>query len=266
VRGYKDLRLALGAAALCALIALAMPLTALSLLFAAPLTLFLPGYAITEAVFARRKLRRPQALVLSLALSLVTLVGGALLLNYAPGGVRPVSWGLLLALVVLVACRVAAVRRPPATAGGAWRRPSLRRRDAGLAAGGLLLAAIAIVLSMTTLPASNARGYTQLWLLPALGSVRTEAKIGVRSEEQQTTDFDLRVKIGAGEGASIGAGLEVVRRSFRLKPGEGRVIRVGPTSAPAGTKVPVVAALLRHDNPYKVYRRVRGWLTAGTAR
>lgn len=263
MRGHKDLRLAFGAATLCALVALAMPLTAISLLFAVPLTLFLPGYAITAAVFAQRKIGRPRNLVLSLALSLVTLVGGALLLNYAPGGIRPLSWALLLVLVVLAACRVAALRRPPTRTGGGWRPPPLRRRDAGLATGGLLLAAIAVALAMTTLPASNARGYTQLWLLPAPGSAGTEAKIGVRSEEQEATDFDLRIKIGTGEGAPAGTTPEVVRRSFRLKPGEGRVVTVNPALAPAGAQVPVVATLLRHDDPYKVYRRVRGWLTAG---
>ncbi len=257
MRGHKDLRLTLGLAALCGLLAPAIPLTALSLLFALPLALFLPGYAITAAVFARRSIGRPRLIVLSLALSLVTLVGGSLLLNYMPGGLRALSWALLLVLVVLVACLVAAARRAPATAGGMWRPPPVRRRDAGLAAGGLLLAAIAIALAMTTLPASNARGYTQLWLLPAPGSAGTEAKIGVRSEEQKATDFDLRIKLGAGTEAP-----QVVRRSFNLKPGEGRVVTVGPVQAPAGAQVAVTAALLRHDDPYKVYRRVRGRLTA----
>lgn len=266
MRGQRDLRLALGVAALCALAALAIPVGILSLLFVAPLTLFLPGYAIAAAVFARRKIERPQLLVLSLALSLTTLVGGGLLLNYTPGGVRPLPWALLLVLVVAAGCRAAAVRRIPLPPGRAWRRPPVRRRDAGLAAGGLLLAAIAVGLAMTTLPASDARGYTQLWLLPAPGSSRTEAQVGVRSDEQRATRFDLRIKVGPAASAPAGATPEVTRRSFTLKPGEARVVRVGPPPGAAGTEAPVVASLLRHSDPYAVYRRVRGWLTAGTSR
>jgi hypothetical protein len=257
MRGHRDLRLVVWGAVACAVLGLLVPLTALSLLFAAPLTLLLPGYAIAVAIFAERRLDRSHLLPLSLALSLITLVLGGLLLNYLPGGLAPLPWALLLTLVTLGACRLAALRRAPGTARGAWRPPRVARRDAWLAAGGLLLGVAAIVLAMTTLPASNARGYTQLWLLPAPGSRHTEAKVGVRSDEQRATRFDLRVKIGAA-----GATPQVIHRSFELAPGEARVIRVGPAAGATGAAVPVTAILLRHDQPYKIYRRVRGWLTA----
>ena len=54
MRGHRDLRGAATAALACALLALLLPFAPLSLLFAAPLAFFLPGYAITCAAFAKR--------------------------------------------------------------------------------------------------------------------------------------------------------------------------------------------------------------------
>ena len=54
-----------------------MPVEALSLLFAAPLAFFLPGYAIVSAVFVRARLVVPVLLTLSIGTSLSTLALGA---------------------------------------------------------------------------------------------------------------------------------------------------------------------------------------------
>ncbi len=76
--------------------------------------------------------------------------------------------------------------------------------------------------------------------------------MGVRSQQQTSVDYDLRVRIGDDA---------VLRRSFRLAPGETRLVKL---RAPPGTKgtVPVIATLLRHNRPFQVYRRVKGSLTA----
>ncbi len=69
MRGHGDLEAAVGGAALCALLALALPFDLLRVLVGAPLFFFLPGYAIAAATFARgrhpaqplpRLQRRPQ--------------------------------------------------------------------------------------------------------------------------------------------------------------------------------------------------------------
>jgi len=52
----------------------------------------------------------------------------------------------------------------------------------------------------------------------------------------------------------------LVRRSFRLAPGETRLVRL--RAAPGNGVMPVVATLLRHNRPFKVYRRVKGSLVA----
>jgi Protein of unknown function (DUF1616) len=258
VRGQRDLRMVAWAAALCAVLALLTPWEAASLVFAVPLALVLPGYAIVAAAFAGRELDGPRRAVLSVALSLATLALGALVLNYVPGGIRGLSWAALLVAVVLAACRMAAVRRKGKVT--AIRRPRLRlsRIELGLALGGLTAVVAALVLASATLTASHAVGFTELWILPVPGSGGSEARVGVRSEEQTTTGFDLGIAVGRKGG--------IVRHSFSLAPGESRVFTVGPPvapvgpAAPVGRAVPVVATLLLDADPRHVYRRVNGSL------
>jgi hypothetical protein len=246
------------AAALCAVLSLLMPWEAVSLVFAVPLALVLPGYAIAAAAFADRDLDGPRRAVLSVALSLATLALGALVLNYAPGGIRGFSWAVLLVAVVLGACRAAAVRRKGRIV--AIPRPRLRlsRIELGLALGGLVAVIAALVLASSTLPASPAGGFTEMWILPVPGSGGSEARIGVKSEEQATTGYDLGIRVGRKGG--------LVRQSFSLAPGESRVFTVAPPAAPVGpapsaeSAIPVVATLLLDTDPRHVYRRVNGSL------
>ncbi|HEU4945074.1 MAG TPA: DUF1616 domain-containing protein [Solirubrobacterales bacterium] len=251
MRGQKDLRLVVALSLLCAVLALLIPVDGVALVFAVPLTLFLPGYAITAAAFARRELKWPQFLLFSVALSLAILVLGSLLLNYT-GGIYPLSWAVLLLLVVLGACRAAALRR--GGAGGAPRWPRLHPQgpQAMMLLGAGVAMVAALVLGLSTVPAEDAIGYSQLWVLPAAGSGGSEVQVGVRSQEQASVAFDLRVKLGTQR---------VVRRSFTLAPGETRLLRLRAPPGSSGT-VPVIATLLRHNRPFSVYRRVKGSLVA----
>jgi hypothetical protein len=253
MKGQRDLRLLTAVALLCAVLALLIPVDGIALIFAVPLTLFLPGYAIAAAALARRKLAWPQVLLLSIALSLAVLVLGGLVLNYT-GGIHPLSWAVLLLLVVFSACRVAAVRRGPGRGSPHWPRLRLRRLELAMLGGGIVATAVALVLSSSAVPANDAVGYTQLWILPKAGSHGSKAQVGVRSQQQTSIDFDLRIRIGTQR---------LVRRSFRLTPGETRLVRL---RAPAGSSgmVPVIATLLRHNRPFSVYRRVKGSLVALT--
>ena len=251
MRGHRELRLVTAAALLCAVLALLIPVTGIALVFAAPLVLILPGYAITAAAFARRGLAWPQFLLLSVALSLATLVLGSLLLNYL-GGIHPLSWAVLLVLLVFGACRIAAARRGEAETGPRWPRQRARGPQLAMSLGAVAMTVVALVLGSSVRPAEDALGYTQLWILPEAGSGESEAQVGVRSEQQASVDFDLRVRIGADR---------LVRRSFHLAPGETRLVKL---RAPPGSigKLPVVVTLLRHNRPTKVYRRVKGSLVA----
>jgi hypothetical protein len=249
VRGQRDLAIAAWGSVLCALAALLIPWPALSLLFAAPLVLLVPGYAIVTATFARRDLGWQRTALLSLALSLATLVIGAFVLNYTPGGIRDFSWAILLPLVTIACCRAAALRRPK-SARPALPRPSIGRRDAAFVGGGVVLAAAALVLAMTTLPADDARGYTELWVTPRGSS----AEVGVGSEQQHETSYVLRTRLGGGV---------PIERRFTLRPGEEHTIRLSAAPSSSGTPVPVEARLSRAGRPDQVYRRVSTSIPGG---
>jgi Protein of unknown function (DUF1616) len=247
MRGHRDLERVVWVALVCVLAALALPFEVAEVLFALPLTLFLPGYALAAASFARRPLPWPTLLLFSLALSLSVLALATLVLNYLPGGVREISWALLLLLVIVNGCRIAALRRPPAPEGTTtWPRPRPSRPQALLLGGGCIAALAALVLAMTPLPASNALGYTEMWISTKdRGAAGTVAQIGVRSQEQREVSYFLRVTFGGGKPTT---------RLFNLSPGESDTAFVrGP---PTDAALPVVASLFRQERPTKIYRRV----------
>jgi uncharacterized membrane protein len=192
-------------------------------------------------------------LLLAIGLSLAVLALGSLVLNFAPGGLRPGSWALLLWLVVLAACRAAAVRRPP-SAGKAIAMPRLRLSASAVAllAAAVLASGAAFALAFTDLPAKNAIGYTELWVQPIDGKTAPAARIGVGSDEQEATDYFLRVHFGPNGRTKI--------RVLKLNPGESRVIRFEDEAALTGRAVSVHAALFRAEEPYRVYRRVSAWV------
>ena len=144
------------------------------------------------------------------------------------------------------------MRRGPGHKGVRLPRPRLGGLRAAMLLGAIAAATAALVLASTSVPADDALGYTQLWILPQPGTAHSRAQVGVRSQQQTSVAYDLRVRIGSDV---------VLRRSFRLAPGETRLVKL---RAPRGTEgtVPVIATLLRHNRPTKVYRRVKGSLTA----
>lgn len=253
MKGHVDLRLATAAAVLCAVGAVAVPLEAVRLAFAAPLTLFLPGYAIAAACFAQRRLAPAHLWVVSLALSLSSLALGAFVLNYMPGGIRTITWAVLLVLVVLGGCLVAARRRGPAAGRQRLRLPRPRPLAVVLGGAGLLAAVAALVLAATTFTVESAIGHTQLWVLPQPDSASNEFEVGVGNQEQTAVPFDLLIKIGDDP---------LIRRAFILDPGESEILRLDAGPTPAGTQVPVIATLLRQNETQKIDLRVQNWVPA----
>jgi len=250
MRGNRDLRLVAVASVACALLALLVPVEVLSLLFAAPLAFFLPGYAIVSATFVRARLVAPVLLTLSIGTSLSALALGALVLDYAPGGVDGPGWAILLAAVTVAACRGAALRRP-ATNGKwlpAWRAP-MPSQAAYLAATTVVVVA-ALVLAFANLPADRAIGYTELWMQPYAAGGKTGVRVGVGSEEQHRTFYALRVRLKR-TGPTV--------RRFALEPGESRVLRVASVPAGDGGPMRVSAVLYRPGHSSRPYRRVSGW-------
>lgn len=257
MKGHRDLELVFIGSVACALVALVFPFELVRVVFAAPLALFLPGYAVTAAAFARRPLDWAPTLLLSVALSLAVLALGGLLLNYVPGGIREITWALLLLLVALNGCRVAALRRPRAPEGTpSWPRLRPSRTEGALIGGGLAIVAAALVLAMTPLPAKNALGYTELWISTARPSPGVAAaRIGVRSEEKRAISYFLRIRFGNEK---------PLVRLLEMKPGETRIVLL-ETPARLGVPLTVTAAIFRQAQPSHVYRRVVAEVPGGGA-
>jgi uncharacterized membrane protein len=260
---HRDLLAAAAAAVLCALVVLYVPLEGVRVVAAAPLCLLLPGYAISAAAFGRRSLRWSQLLLSSVAMSLATLALGSLVLNYVPGGLHTTSWTALLVLVVLGGCALASLRRPsPASDRLRVFRPQVRGVDRRLlvgaalaAAGGAAAVGMAVAVSWTPLPAKEAVGYTQLWMLPSGDVMQTRMQIGVVSQEQHPVAYRLKVQVGRrGAPASSRLGSRLV-----LEPGQRRVFQLKVRRRPSGA-IPVTARLFQGDDPEVAYRRVTGWL------
>jgi uncharacterized membrane protein len=252
MRGNRDLVLAVRVAVASAVLAILLPVPVLSLLAAAPLLFFLPGYAIVCAVFARhpRTLDPARLLVLSFGLSLAVLALVPLLLDPLPGGISTGWWAVALCLVVLGASRAAALaRKRPARK--AFRRPrlALARPDAGLIALGLALGITAVALIFIPFSAKDAIGYSELWIEPRAGEAPA-AVVGVASREQEEDRFTVELRANGSD-----APFEV--RSFRLVPGEQREIEVRPPGE--GDRPVKIGVTLFREGMTAPYRRVAAW-------
>jgi hypothetical protein len=245
----RQIVLTAATAAACAAIVLAVPVTAVRAVFAVPLCLLLPGYAITQASFRRVDLGTGRTLMLSIGLSLATLAIGSLVLNLLPGGLRLASWTILLVLVVVASSAVALRRssrqrsQPRRT-----RRPAPRLSELLLLLLAVLLAGSAFTLSRIPLGAANAVGYTQLWMFQSGGARTPAVRIGVQSAERAPTTYTLVLRAGSSTPL-------IVATNFVLRPGAqtGFVapLRLPPSTAPAL----ITAELFRSDSP-TVYRHV----------
>jgi Protein of unknown function (DUF1616) len=256
-RDSRDLWFVAVAAAICAAVALAVPVTVLRTVAAVPLCLVLPGYALTRAIFARRPITGSQLSVLTLALSLSTLVLGSLVLDLSPGGIRTGTWAALLLVVILAATAVAMLRRrgaeapPPSPV-----RLRLRPSDVGLLLVAALIVASALTLSRLPLKASSALGYTQMWMLPSGTQLAPAVRIGVTSAEKTDTTYRLEVVGPSGHAT-------VIDPQLRLAPGGTYTVSVELSGT--RSRQSVVEANLYKADSNAVYRRVSAVLPPSTA-
>jgi hypothetical protein len=255
VRGHRDLRWVCVAALVAALVAILVPWEIVRLLAALPLAVFLPGYAITAAAFGSQRLDPQRLAMLTLLCGLSLLCVGGIVLNFLPGGLRTVTWALLLLLVVLATARAAALRRgKPDGRSSGWTRPRLRGVDLACVVLAAVVAVGALVFAYTPLPAGKAVGYTALWMLPSKDAADPALKVGVISAEQGRRHYRLEARIGEDG--------KPTRYHLALDPDEERVIAV-PLNRPAGKRAHVVVSLYDSERPHQLYRRVTTW-TAGS--
>ncbi|MGN6200954.1 MAG: DUF1616 domain-containing protein [Solirubrobacterales bacterium] len=254
MRGHRDLRLLFALTVVCAIGSLITPLGAARVIFAVPLTLIFPGYAIVAAAFASRPLAWPERIPLTLGISLACLALSSLVLNYTPGGIRGLPWVLLLVLIVFFCCRGAAKRRgrgsrrrgrtPDQEADPLPRPGRPRPVTALLAVAALAMVAAALILAQATFDNNKAAGYTQLWVTPPKPT-DTSAQIGVTSEQQTTRGYRLVVEVEGEDSPLV--------QTFELAPSETHLTKVNAaTESPVG----IEAKLYLRSKPDRVYRRV----------
>lgn len=253
MRGHRDLRLASAAAVLCALVAALIPVEIIRVVAALPLTLYLPGFALVAAVFDGEDLAPLKRLTIEVAASLIVLILSAFVLNIFPFGLTTASWAVLLPVVVILGCTVAARRRGKAARQARplfapTGRPSTR--TAVLVGAAIVIGAASIALAQKPLPAKHADGYTALWMLPT-NAAEEAVVVGVQSNEQDPASYRLRITTG-GESQSQ-------TYPVKLDPGEEKTFEVEVPSRSTG-KTHVVASLYRAGKPDRLFRRVTRWL------
>jgi glycosyltransferase involved in cell wall biosynthesis len=217
--------------------------TTLRTILVAPLALFLPGYALTGAIFRRRHLASVERIVLALSLSLVTTALASLLLYVTSLGLTVGSWVTALVVITVAATLVVAAYPPapedepePVDARPA-RRPPLRPIHVAIGVLAVALTAAAVALAVTPLPSSSAPGYTSLWL--TRDRATSALTVGVRSQEHHATRYLLRLRLSG----------RTTTRRLALAPGQTWQKHL-PLSRGA------VASLYRVGHP-GVYRSVR---------
>jgi hypothetical protein len=257
-RNHSDLLLAsVLAAAMLGLALLGWEAGVLRVMLSLLLTLVLPGYALTAALFPDAALPRTDRLLYSVGLSLVVTILGGFVLNWTPWGLRPQSWALLLSYITLGGCVTAVIRRPLVEV--APQRPALRLSVGqgtllGLAiltlAGSLLIARSEAVQQ----PAPNV---VQLWMLP--GAQARTVRLGVITKGPTGGRYRLVVQRGG----------YTIREwpSLTLKNDDRWEATVELLARQPGSGS-IAARLYRVAEPGVVYRNVTLWLNdrPGTAR
>ena len=212
---------------------------------ALPLLFFLPGYAVTVALFPCNLPEIQERLILNLGMSLGVAILGGLLLNLTMWGLRAESWSLWLSGVTLVACFIALLRRP--------RQPILVRHwpnltislDQGMFIA-LIILGIVVAIGIATSSALQQKGtsFTQLWILPADGENSGIVRLGVNNMEPRVTSYRLELEQDG----------RVLRQwpSITLAPGELWETQVVAQS----TGESITLTLYRLDAPGVVYRQV----------
>jgi uncharacterized membrane protein len=216
---------------------------------AVPLILFLPGYGLTAVLFPRRALDLPARLLLSVGLSLAMTAFSGLILHLTPRGIQLQNpWTLLLLGGTGLAGLYFLIRDARHVDWTATRaRIGLTSRQILLLLSAAVIAALAVNIARTPASPKDLEGYTLLWVQAS--DSPDQIKLGVRSEEFETTKYQLRFEMN-----------EILREglSFELEPGQTREYSLKLNGEDL-TGQPVTVLLYRLDKPNEVYRRVVWW-------
>ena len=161
---------------------------------ALPLALYLPGAALRRALTRQAGDGLADHIVTALGLSLAVLAVGGVALNLFEVGLRPMTWLVYLAVVMLAAELVTLVRNESTAAVSAFRipRPRLRQLVIGVTIMALLAAAFAV--AIVGAHRQKFPGFAQLWLIPQRGGPRYE--LGVANYTGHLDTYAVNLAVG----------------------------------------------------------------------
>jgi uncharacterized membrane protein len=214
-------------------------------IFALPLLLFVPGYALTLALFRHKSLTAAERLLFSVGLSISLAALGGLVLNYTPWGLQAGSW-LAWIVGVSLAAGVAAflVQQEPLLVTTRRSVSTPPARDLTLFGAAAAFAVIALLLASQPAPVEGNVGYTSLWMIPDQTGHPTAVQVGIASSELNSTTYNLRLELN---GQPLNEWEDIT-----LQPGEKWSDRA--TLPPTKGSEKVEAFLYRTSNPGKLYR------------
>jgi uncharacterized membrane protein len=176
--------------------------------FAATLLVFLlPGLGVVAALLPRAAMTTWEAATLSVAMSLVLVIGTGLVLNLTPWGLDPTMWTFLMAAITITAATIGMIRRDVAADAG---RPGVQRDPARAGVPALprrrevwqMALAVAIMFMLIgvsrVMVESRPSTFTQLWMVE--GATPSAVEIGVRNEEGVPAVYLLELQ---SNGASV---------------------------------------------------------------
>jgi len=224
-------------------------------IWALPLVLLLPGYALICALFPKETLGVAERFIFSLGLSLSIVIISGLLLNLTPFGLRSLSWAVCLGSVTVIASIIALIRRQGQfNASWVWSGHfGFTFRQGLLLSLALIVVGGAIAISIIGAEQQPYPGFTQLWILPAShASAESVVHLGVKNHESTSMMYRLVVDIN-GNPIKVWPAIDVNQNDTW------QTTLVLPQTA-QGSNAKVEALLYREDAPTKVYRDVFLWL------
>lgn len=216
------------------------------------LVLVLPGWSLTEALFTRQIISRPERLLFTLMSSLGIVSVGTVLLNQLPWGLQTTLWFAVSISVTLVSSVVALLLQltnvtpdQPAAYASRWSRMSFVQGAVICIA--LAVACYAVITARTPVAANGYVGYTMLWMVPAQTGDEQRIELGISSQEFELTQYGLRLLIDD----------EVAQEwpAIELAPNQRWAASLAVPAASLGRQT-LKAELYRLDAPEIVYRNV----------
>jgi uncharacterized membrane protein len=169
---------------------------------AVPLVLVLPGFAITQAAFARSRLDRWEAILLSLGLSLaVTALCGLALAELRVVGIGR-DWVIVETVITVAALAVLYLRRDRAeqVSESSGRRQQSSTRDSVLLALAPAVAILAIAYAVVGALGDSQATAMQLWMVPDSQDA-SSVRIGVANQQSGPGNYRVELVDGVDDQA-----------------------------------------------------------------